>query len=131
MKANDLVLRVVNEIEEGKFEIKEFKPYMSYESFIGCILADTEILRPTGLKDRNGKEIYEDDIVAYPDSCEPVGYSYERDEFCNFGKVVWVEEYARFDVTNRNDVDSEDVWDPDEIEVIGNIYENPELLDKI
>ena len=131
MKANDLVLRVVNEIEEGKFEIKEFKPHMEYESFISCILADTEILRPTGLIDRNGKEIYEHDIVAYSDSCESIGYSYERDEFCNYGKVVWVEEYARFDVTNRNDVDSEDVWDPDEIKIIGNIYENPELLDKI
>ena len=49
MKAKDLVLKVVNEIEEGKFEFNDFKPYMSYESFIGCILADAEILRPTGL----------------------------------------------------------------------------------
>lgn len=38
MKANDLKLRGVNEIGKGKFEIKEFKPYMTCENFIDCIL---------------------------------------------------------------------------------------------
>lgn len=63
MKAKDLVLRVVNEIEEGKFEIKSFKPYMAYESFIGCILWDAEILRPNGMTDSEYNEIIEGDIV--------------------------------------------------------------------
>ena len=65
------------------------------------------------------------------DSSEPVGYSYKREEFCNFGQAIWDQEYARFDITNREDVDAEDVWDESYLEVIGNIYENPTLLEKM
>lgn len=97
--------------------------------FIPTEDTDLEIMQYTGLKDKKGTEIYEGDIVAYLDSGEPIGYSYERDEFMNYGKVIWDEEFARFDITNRNDVDCEDVWEKDFIEVIGNIYENPELLE--
>ncbi|WP_010295949.1 YopX family protein [Clostridium senegalense] len=80
MKAKELTLRVVNEIEEGKFELKEFKPYMTYESFIGCILGEAEILRPTGRKDRNNREIYESDYL---------GVELEYDEFINPMCVTW------------------------------------------
>lgn len=88
-------------------------------------------LQYTGIKDKKGKEICEGDIVAYLDSSEPVGYSYKREEFCNFGQAIWDQEYARFDITNREDVDAEDVWDESYLEVIGNIYENPTLLEKM
>ena len=111
MKANDLVLRVVNEVEEGKFEIKEFKPYMSYESFIGCILADTEILRPTGLKDRNGKEIYEGDII-------------ETDEY-------WIDNryFLKKEIQVIYDIRKCNKLRP--CIIIGNIYENPDLVQQV
>lgn len=64
MKAKDLVLRVVNEIENGKYEIREFKPYMGYESFVGCITGDAEILLPTGIKDEKGNMIYKGDYLC-------------------------------------------------------------------
>ena len=82
MKAKDLILRVVNEVEKGKFEIKEFKPYMNYENFIGTILADAEILRPTGLKDRQGREIYEGDYL---------GIELDYEEFAHPMCVQWSE----------------------------------------
>ena len=64
MKAKELTLKVVNELEKGKFEIKDFKPHMSFESFVGCICEDAEILRPTGVISDNGEEIYEGFYVA-------------------------------------------------------------------
>lgn len=131
MKAKDLVLRVVNEIEEGKFEIEEFKPYMSYESFIGCILGDAEILRPTGFKDKHGKEIFEGDIVSFLDSSDCSTESgYDFYEYMNYGEVYW-SECGFFDITNREDVEFEDRFYAPELEILGNKFKNPNLLDTL
>lgn len=74
MKAKDLILRVVNKIDNEKYEIKEFKPYIAYESFVSGILADTEILMPTGIKDKDEKMIYEGDYIGI--DLEPEEFEY-------------------------------------------------------
>ena len=63
----------------------------------------------TGLTDKNGKEIYEGDIVRYRDGI------YKVDWFEN-GFYLFRDVRAKFDI-----------WWVD-TEVVGNIYENPELL---
>lgn len=85
----------------------------------------------TGLKDKNGKEIYEGYIV--------------RDNNGYIGWVEWVApkfkvahkqvDYKSFSIVNDEEVFS---WYIDYVsleknlwEIIGNIYENPELLDDI
>ena len=74
----------------------------------------------TGLLDRNGKEIYEGDVVSN-------GEEYGR------RKVKWAQEDAGwfpFSVCSDPNIGWEcgAIIDADECEVIGNIYENPELL---
>ena len=67
----------------------------------------------TGLHDKNGKEIYEGDII--------------RDSTDQF--QVWIEEGAI--LIGANDKYCDDFllnFDVAKMEVIGNIYENPELL---
>lgn len=79
----------------------------------------------TGYKDRNGKEIFEGDIVAYTDTYSTENGIAESD--C-IGKIVWDEEEACFHVTERLSAESWEVLQ--ECCVIGNIFDNPELLDE-
>lgn len=80
----------------------------------------------TGLKDKNGVEIYEGDIVTVID-CEPNIYKIEFIDFrCSFEIVL-----AKSDCDNCwTHAKFDDDFDNTDIEVIGNIYENPELLEK-
>lgn len=70
--------------------------------------SEVEVMQYTGLKDINGTEIYEGDILLWD----------EAEWGCiNREVVAW--DYDQF-YTRRND------W-PRWCEVVGNIYENPEL----
>lgn len=83
------------------------------------------ICQCTGLKDKNGKLIWENDIVAYWDSYSTENGLAEAD--C-IGKVVWDDETISFQVTNRLSAESYEVLG-DECSVIGNVFDNPELLE--
>lgn len=80
------------------------------------IRTETTLLQYTGLKDKNGKEIYEGDIVRY-----------------NTGEA-WIVKWSGrggfiyADNGNKNTAATNQLPDMHEVEVIGNIYENPELL---
>lgn len=78
----------------------------------------------TGLKDKNGELIWENDIVAYWDSYSTENGLAEAD--C-IGKVVWDDETISFQVTNRLSAESWEVLD--ECSVLGNVFDNPELLE--
>ena len=69
-----------------------------------------------GLKDRTGREIYEGDIV---DAYHPNSSMYFR------GTVEYNNECAAFMLKEYNLLIG---YDCDEVEIIGNVFENPELL---
>lgn len=81
-----------------------------------------ELMQYTGLKDKNGKEIYEGDIVKHRD--EVIG---KDKTYC----VKWYEgEFVRRRNTPmgmQNHYINKSI--ANKCEVIGNIYENPELLE--
>lgn len=99
---------------------------------------DHVLMQYTGLKDKNGREIYEKDIVEIKHTYDYMAFDgYERSWTITKGEVVF--NYAGFDVKYL-DRDGEPVWSGitlmeclsdmvSEWEVIGNIYENPELLE--
>ena len=83
------------------------------------------ICQCTGLKDKNGKLIWENDVVGFWDA-----YSTENGhaEMNCIGKVVGDDETISFQVTNRLSAESYEVLD--ECSVIGNIFDNPELMNE-
>ena len=89
------------------------------------------LMQYTGLKDKNGKEIYEGDIICIMEDVvvETIG-GYPRTE--PEGKIRYVEFHTGswVYVNPQDKVDSSflNFFDGHIYEVIGNIYENPELL---
>lgn len=89
------------------------------------VIEEETICQCTGLKDKNGRLIYENDIVAYWDTYSTESGQAEAD--C-IGKVVWDDETISFQVTNRLSAESYEVLG-DECSVVGNVFDNPELLE--
>lgn len=82
------------------------------------------ICQCTCLKDKDGNLIWENDIVVFLDTYSTENGHAEMD--C-IGKVVWDDETISFQVTNRLYAESYEVLD--ECSVIGNIFDNTELLE--
>ena len=84
-----------------------------------------ELLEYTGLKDKNGKEIYEGDILVgiNRNNIEMIAEVFFMDG------CFQIKQGFRFPAEDqRKDYFLRGIFDGKELEVIGNIYENPELL---
>lgn len=125
-------------IDEDKYyiflSINEHIKRDDYEVYMVEINKDT-IGQYTGLKDKNGKEIYEGDIVEmhyfFGDyDVESLGFFENETKITG---LVKINEYGTYVETKSG----EDYYiiqylesPTDQLEIIGNIYDNPELLEE-
>ena len=114
----DIKFKRMEEIDGFSLYLADNKIYEVFEGtqgydtcmFVTDVTKLYELMQYTGLKDKNGKEIYEGDIAILPDRWPKFPVRYIDGMFCLEGTSWPLHEYYK------------------ECEIIGNIYENPELL---
>ena len=102
------------------------KPYhciMTKDNFDSWIEIDEKTLcQCTGLKDRNGKLIWENDIVKHYNN-------QDYPETYDLGIIYWDNYKSGFERTSRTAKENVRINDSCIYEVIGSAFDNPELLD--
>ena len=112
-----------NDIGEMHFEDGEFK-YIGDDVHYKRLPEHVIPMLSTGIKDKNGKEIFEGDVLEIEDEGEVLGNA----------KLTWDNEQAVFmieaisvdDIAPFHEILSDESYS---YRVVGNIYENPELLE--
>mgnify|MGYP001221606843 CR=1 FL=1 len=140
--SREIKFRAWDKVEKEMIEWSELRKLHASLSYIEeSERLDARILMQyTGLKDKNGKEIYEGDIVEFSDKWEWYRCKYgismmfakseEGDRYKKIKAAYEAEPMERrvvqfdpYDSYGLSKVDLESYW-----EIIGNIYQNPELL---
>jgi uncharacterized phage protein (TIGR01671 family) len=111
-----------------------------YWGILGCDMIDATDRdtrgQYTGLKDKNDKEIYEGDVLQFEDheGLKYIGNNKTLTHWPNIGKVYWDNGWegnpnAEFNCTSNSGNNQPTWWMCASHKIIGNIYENPELLE--
>lgn len=111
----------------------------THKSFGDCRIYEIDpdtICQYTGLTDKNGKKIWENDILR------GYQYPYRSDGNDNyFAEVTWFENCPAFGIytfknpksnvcgISEGNTEFMENWNSEDWEVIGNIFDNPELLE--
>lgn len=113
-RAWDKINKDMFNVESINFqESRVYKDTVSYREF-----NNVDIMQYTGLKDKNGKEIYEGDIVTLHNGKYKVIFNSKESRF-----VLRDDEFEmNIPFTNNNNK---------RMEIVGNIYENPELMGEV
>lgn len=124
---NEIKKVAINNIYEGN------KTYLHLSPLPMSDYKPIELMQYTGLKDSNGREIFEGDIVRF------VIFDYLGSDIEYKGVVkyrsglyeIWKDVDSEFFDSDGPFILNHAWLQDDEFEVIGNIYENPELLEGV
>jgi hypothetical protein len=118
--AREIKFRAWDTVEEKLLEVREVTWLIGggllvqayIDGYVVALDGAATLMQFTGLHDKNGREIYEGDVVSH---------------FLGRRVVRWDDESAMFRgfVQDENEHIDLDLYP---VEIVGNIYENPELI---
>ena len=115
----------VNRINFDESEIDVVIQEKPTEKFYSCKFQEISLMQSTGLHDKNGAEIYEGDIVKCTDE---EGEISKLNSGTGIGQVEWLNKWGFWNISViENSLG--DILFNGNVEVIGNIFNNPELLE--
>ena len=125
----EIKYRAWDNLENRMYENVQFGIYQDPDEIISfediLSLARFEIMQYTGLQDKNGKEIFEGDVVKCTDGADEI---HELNSDTGIGAVEWLDIWGFWNISNiENSLG--DIKHNGYVEVIGNIIDNPELLE--
>lgn len=123
----------------GDLRLTSREPHIWTDPYTSHIINTETIGQYTGLKDKNGKEIYEGDIVDWTFFYNRIGPNggYTETDTQLRGVIKWSNGGFVFEVW-RNDFEDAGWYgisdlnfdSSSDIEVLGNIYDNPDLVEQ-
>lgn len=88
---------------------------------------DITLMQYSGLKDKHGNEIYEGDVCRWTDP-----ETFDGEIISDIFIARYSDEFLKWIGENNNSYDDlYDFTDDRQLELIGNIYENPKLLEEV
>ena len=105
--------------QDGMMNTQKNSGVYATKAFLDMLYEDCELMQFTGLLDKDGKEIYEGDIVQTGDMYG----SYK-------GKIEWWGDRWTLNYMHAGESCNQALMTLSLPEVIGNIYKNPELLER-
>ena len=144
-RAWDIEFKEMVQVDALVFDEQIIKATYKNGNFVKEDLKNYVLMQSTGLKDKNGKEIYEGDILKFNDEWDEYCYEgyvdgvfegvnyveIEKETTCfGFGKTK-IPESSLFNLVNDEHLTFKElITDTSfEFEIIGNIHTNPELVE--
>ena len=114
---------IIPSVNSNMFTRESYNEDLGFENWYK--VDQSTICQCTGLKDKNGNLIWENDVVKQFADCNELGNS-----LYFFYQIRWNNEYSAFEGYEIYTKETVLFPDLEDIEVIGNIFDNPELINE-
>ena len=119
--------KMIVEVQRINFDTRTIEVKIGEGDLYEFDFEEIKLIQYTGLKDKNSKKIYEGDILRVTDLDDEVNALNSDTEI---GVVEWLDKWGFWNISNiENGLG--DILNCGYVEVIGNIHENPELLEEL